>query len=316
LQICKYLLFFIHLSNKIIATKYSGPQAATLWFFFISLIFMNSSTLPTLPAAIEPALRLAHTSWQATLRQGLAAMMQENPNYLPQLLGEPYLPTENRLFAAFAQPLDQVRYVLVGEGPYPRATSATGVCFMDGAVGSLWSDEVDGGLSKAVNRATSLRNFMKMLAVAAGELELTQTTGPAMAALARRARANPAQWIQTLAQLQQNLTHSGFLLLNASLVFRENVAPKIDAKAWQPFLEQVLSALPRPAGSPGAASKVNTPCLVLWGKIAGQLQPLPQVAGLPQIVAEHPYNLSFIGNTQMHALFAPMQLLRVANGRD
>jgi len=26
-------------------------------------------------------------------------------------------------------------------------------------------------------------------------------------------------------------------------------------------------------------------------------------------VAEHPYNLSFIGNLDMHALFSPMQLL-------
>ena len=264
-------------------------------------------TPPTLPAAIEPALRLAHASWLPTLRQGLAAMMRVDAHYLPQLLAEPYLPTENRLFAAFAQPLDQVRYVLVGEGPYPRAASATGVCFMDGAVGSLWSNEVGGGLSKAVNRATSLRNFMKMLAVAAGELELTQTTGPAMAELAGRARANPAQWIQTLAQLQQNMTACGFLLLNASLVFRENVAPKIDAKAWQPFLAQVLSALPRGKAAPG---------LVLWGKTAEQLQPLPQVAGLPQIVAEHPYNLSFIGNTQMHALFGPMQLLRATTRMD
>lgn len=268
---------------------------------------MNSAPALTpphpLPATIEAALRLAHASWLPTLRRGLAAMMQVDANYLPQLLALPFLPTENRLFAAFAQPLDQVRYVLVGEGPYPRAASATGVCFMDGAVGSLWSDEVGGGLSKAVNRATSLRNFMKMLAVAAGELELAQTTGPAMAELARRARQAPQERIQTLSQLQHNLTRCGFLLLNASLVFRDNVAPKIDAKAWQPFLAQVLAALPR-----GDAA----PSLVLWGKIAEQLQPLPQVAGLPQIVAEHPYNLSFIGNTKMHALFGPMQLLRMS----
>ena len=270
---------------------------------------------PPLPAAIETALGLAHASWLPTLRQGLAAMMQVDANYLPQLLTQPFLPTENRLFAAFAQPLDKVRYVLVGEGPYPRAASATGVCFMDGAVGNLWSDEVGGGLSKAVNRATSLRNFMKMLAVAAGELEPNQTSGPAMAELSVRARTNPAQWIQTLAQLQQNLTLSGFLLLNASLVFRENMAPKIDAKAWQPFLAQVLSALPR-SGAAANSSDSSAPGLVLWGKIAEQLQPLPQVVGLPQIVAEHPYNLSFIGNRDMHALFGPMQLLRIPKGLD
>jgi uracil-DNA glycosylase len=33
-------------------------------------------------------------------------------------------------------------------------------------------------------------------------------------------------------------------------------------------------------------------------------------ASLPQVTAEHPYNLSFIGNSDMQALFGPMQLLR------
>jgi uracil-DNA glycosylase len=156
---------------------------------------------------------------------------------------------------------------------------------------------------------------MKMLGVAAGELTVDNSAGSAMAALATRAKADPQTWIQTLAQLQENLTRNGFLLLNASLVFRPDVAPKIDAKAWQPFLARVLSALPRAntetdVGS-GAESVMDSvaPSLVLWGKIAEQLQPLPQVAGLPQIVAEHPYNLSFIGNQNMHALFAPMRLL-------
>lgn len=263
---------------------------------------MNTTTNAFAPD-IETALGLAHASWLPTLRAGLEAMQRATPDYFAQLLAQDYLPTQNRLFAAFAQPRSQVRYVLVGEGPYPRAESATGVCFMDGAVKNLWSDQADGGLSKQVNRATSLRNFMKMLGVAAGELAVDNTAGAAMTALATRAKAAPQSWIQTLAQLQENLSRNGFLLLNASLVFRPDVTPKIDAKAWQPFLAQVLSALPR------AGTGMDAPSLVLWGKIAEQLQPLPQVAGLPQIVAEHPYNLSFIGNQSMHALFAPMRLL-------
>ena len=39
---------------------------------------------------------------------------------------------------------------MLGVGPYPREESATGVCFMDGAVRELWSPA---GLSKPVNRA-------------------------------------------------------------------------------------------------------------------------------------------------------------------
>ncbi|MFM7631901.1 MAG: uracil-DNA glycosylase, partial [Betaproteobacteria bacterium] len=107
---------------------------------------------------LEEALRLADASWQPVLRKGVAAVAAADPDYLERLAPDVYLPTKGRLFAAFAQPLDAVRYVLVGEGPYPREESATGVCFMDGAVGALWAST---GLSKQVNRATSLRNFMK-----------------------------------------------------------------------------------------------------------------------------------------------------------
>ncbi len=190
-----------------------------------------------------------------------------------------------------------MRYVLVGEGPYPREESATGVCFMDGAVGALWSEA---GLSKQVNRATSLRNFMKMLLVADGQLQESDTGGVAMAPVAARARAD-AHTIQTLAQLQHNLLARGFLLLNAALVFRQHVAPVKDAKAWRPFLQTVLGEL---ASLPSAK-----PTLVLWGKIAEQLQALSEAAQLPQAVAEHPYNLSFIGNKGMQGLFGAMQLL-------
>ena len=96
-------------------------------------------TATTVPASITDALSLAHVSWHPILLRGLHAVMAADPAYLPTLAVDDYLPTQGRLFAAFALPLAQVRYVLVGEGPYPRADSATGVCFMDGAVGSLWS---------------------------------------------------------------------------------------------------------------------------------------------------------------------------------
>ena len=119
----------------------------------------------TIPSPILQALDRAHPSWRPVLERGLQAIAAADPAYLAELAVDNYLPTELRLFAAFQQPLDQVRYVLVGEGPYPRPESATGVCFMDGAVQGLWSAEQGGGLSKPVNKATSLRNFMKMLQI-------------------------------------------------------------------------------------------------------------------------------------------------------
>ena len=187
--------------------------------------------------------------------------------------------------------------MLVGEGPYPRAESATGVCFMDGAVQGLWSEEAGGGLSKPVNKATSLRNFMKMLLVADGQLDESNTAGEALAACSTRAKSGAA--IQTLVEMQERLHGHGFLLLNASLVFRSHVAPVKDAKAWLPFFDTVMQAL-----------AIQQPKLILWGKIAEQLNKLPSVQALPQIVAEHPYNLSFIANRDMQALCGPMQLLK------
>jgi uracil-DNA glycosylase len=256
-----------------------------------------------IPNSILQLCQRAHPSWQAILQQGLQAIANNEPAYLATLAEDQYLPTQSRLFAAFEQPLEAVRYVLVGEGPYPREASATGVCFMDGAVGTLWSEK---GLSKQVNRATSLRNFMKMLLVATGQLAADNTSGDALAGIAAQALANPDSTIQTLAELQRNLTTQGFLLLNASLVFRHHVAPVKDAKAWKPFLDTVLNGLANAARERHA----SLPTLVLWGKIAEQLHALPVVAQFPQAAAEHPYNLSFIQHQGMQQLFRPMQLLR------
>jgi uracil-DNA glycosylase len=258
----------------------------------------NAAMPNPVPAPILDALQLADASWRPHLEAGLRAMMEVDPSYLPTLAADDYLPTNGRLFAAFALPLPQVRYVLVGEGPYPRAESATGVCFMDGAVGALWSEI---GLSKPVNRATSLRNFMKMLLVADGRLRVDDTGGAALAPIAKA--AHEGAFIQTLPELQDKLTGHGFLLLNASLVFRKHVAPALDARAWLPFQRAVFAALG------GCAEK---PTLVLWGKIAEQLKKVPETAGFPQIQAEHPYNLSFIAKEAMHVLFGPMQLLHAS----
>lgn len=262
-----------------------------------------TSASPALPAALLDLIQTTHPSWHAALRSGLEAIAQADPGYLETLATDDYLPTEGRLFAAFLQPLGQVRYVLVGEGPYPRAASATGVCFMDGAVGSLWSDK---GLSKQVNRATSLRNFMKMLLVADGALQAGNTSGDALAGISAQARADASGTIQTLAELQDNLSAQGFLLLNASLVFRAHVAPVKDARAWKPFFETVLRALAEHARTHHQA----LPTLVLWGKIAEQLHSIALVEQFPRALAEHPYNLSFIEHGGMQALFGAMHLLK------
>ncbi|GAB3553556.1 uracil-DNA glycosylase [Noviherbaspirillum agri] len=238
--------------------------------------------------------------------RGLEAMTAVDASYLHTLATDTYLPTNGRLFAAFSIPLDAVHFVLVGEGPYPREQSATGVCFMDGAVEALWSEK---GLSKQVNRATSLRNFMKMLLVADGLLSVDSATGEAIARVSSKARAIGSPFIQTLTELQANLTKHGFLLLNAALVFRPHVPPLKEARAWQPFLQTVLSALADQAQT----AEVQAPMLVLWGKIAEQLGVLGATSRFSKAVSEHPYNLSFIENDTMQNLFGSMHLLYKQN---
>ncbi|MES2047515.1 MAG: uracil-DNA glycosylase [Pseudomonadota bacterium] len=254
---------------------------------------------------IQGALKSIHPSWLPAVIAGLTAMNAVDPTYFHNLKEGGFLPSTGRLFAAFSLPLDQVKYVLVGEGPYPREESANGYCFMDGAVNNLWSSESHGGLSKKVNRATSLRNFIKMLLVADGQLDVNNTTGEAMAHVSALARQENSRFIQTLPELQKNMIAQGFLLLNASLVYRPEIAPMRDARAWQLFLQAVFAALQTNQNM----SDDNVISLVLWGKIAEQLKQIPASNFFPHIIAEHPYNLSFIANTTMQEFFAPMKLL-------
>ncbi len=256
-----------------------------------------------IPSLFTAAAERSADAWRPVLLRGLEALNAADSSYLPALAKDDFLPTQGRLFAAFDQPLDKVRYVLVGEGPYPREASATGVCFMDGAVKELWSAQ---GLSKPVNRATSLRNFMKMLMVADGLLAPEHTSGESVAVVSAQAMSPGSGFIQTLPDLQDNLTDHGFLLLNAALVYRPHVPPVKEAKAWRPFLETVLEALADRPGSPPAT-------LVLWGRIAQWLEDQPAVSRFPRSMAEHPYNLSFIQNRAMQDLFGPMRLLRAKN---
>lgn len=256
-----------------------------------------------IPRLFLDALELASPSWRPVLQQGLTAMAEADPAYLQTLSADIFLPTQGRLFAAFSQPVDAVRFVLVGEGPYPREASATGVCFMDGAVQSLWSEQ---GLSKQVNRATSLRNFIKMLLVADGLVQPESTGVEAMAEISVQARSVGSDFIQTLPQLERKLVEQGFLLLNAALVFRAHVHPVKEAKAWRLLFQVVMAALMEQAEQ----HKQELPTLVLWGKIALWLEAMEGIAGFPKLISEHPYNLSFIQNQIMQQFFGPMKLLR------
>ncbi|MDO8653637.1 MAG: uracil-DNA glycosylase [Undibacterium sp.] len=266
----------------------------------------RQATVPQFPDVIQKALKSVHISWLPVLIDGLNAMYVADPTYLDSLIDGHFLPENGRMFAAFSIPINQVRYVLIGEGPYPRAASATGVSFMDGAVNELWSNETHGGLSKKVNRATSLRNFIKMLLVADGLLDVNNTTNSAMISVSSFARQADSGLIKSLSELQSNLILHGFLLLNATLVYRLEVAPRRDAKAWQPFLQVIFSALNDHQKTIDGKSVI----LLLWGKVAELLKQIPAIDYFSSILAEHPYNLSFIANKAMQSFFSPLHLMR------
>jgi uracil-DNA glycosylase len=196
------------------------------------------------------------------------------------------LPGVTQLFNAFSLPVDQVKIILLGESPYPRAESANGYAFWDNAVDQLWSHK---GFSKPVNRATSLRNFMKMLLVAGGYLQ-DDVSQVAIAALQKQA------FRQTATQLFQGMLDQGFLLLNASLVYRAGEV-KLHATHWLPFLRSILVQVAR------LRPQVQ---VLAFGRIAQQLT---HDCPLQVLQAEHPYNISFIHNPAVLSVFKPLELL-------
>ena len=151
-----------------------------------------------------------HDEWRPLLSP---ALHQVDDVYLQSLLlDDTWLPGNNRLFAAFQRDLQHCRYILLGESPYPRIESANGIAFYDAAVNELWSDQ---GLSKAVNRATSLRNIIKTALLAQG---LIHADVDGKIPQARIAAVDNSRLIQTIDELFSRLQQRGFLMFNATPV--------------------------------------------------------------------------------------------------
>lgn len=228
---------------------------------------------------------MLHPEWHPIVQKSLAVM---DAAYLEKIKNsEDWLPGSQAVFAALSRPLSTTRYILLGESPYPRAASANGYAFWDAAVGSLWSDT---GFSKEVNRATSLRNFLKMLLVTEGLLnsDLSQ---------AAIQKLDKASFVKTAADFFQGMMARGFILLNACLVYRANEV-KYHAQQWRSFMSEFFRQL-----------KEIKPDIdfILFGAVARQIEETQFFSG---ITAEHPYNLSFIHNEKVQAFFKPLNLLR------
>ena len=233
----------------------------------------------------------ADPEWRDMLSLALDEM---DRHYIESLLAnDHWLPGVKQLFAAFSRPLSSTRYILLGESPYPRMQSANGYAFWDNAVHSLWSDT---GLSKEVNRATSFRNLIKMFLFARGDLSADFS----QEAIARLDKSN---YLQTARQLFEALMSKGFLLLNASMVYTDGFVP-YHARQWRPFIHRLLNQLA--AYNPSLK-------LILLGRIA---EKIPQTTLASGLLAEHPYNISFITNPEVVAFFKPMDLLAVESSHE
>ncbi|CEK10496.1 uracil-DNA glycosylase family protein [Legionella hackeliae] len=233
---------------------------------------------------VNSLIKNTHPQWHPILGK---ALEEVNEDYLKELhQNNQWLPGINNLLAAFSLPLDKTNYLLLGESPYPRLQSANGYAFWDAAVQELWSPK---GLSKEVNRATSLRNWIKMLLVARGDLkdDLSQMA---------IAKLDKSHFCQTGNDFFTALISKGFLLLNASLVYSENEV-RTHARQWKPFMHSLLDQL---------AEYKPTLQLLLFGNIAKEI---PQTKFSSCLIAEHPYNLSFINNPQVLEFFKPLDLL-------
>jgi len=235
-----------------------------------------------------------HLEWREIVGEALAAL---DPEYLQSLLHDDnWLPGPARLLAAFQRDRSGVRYLLIGESPYPRRESANGIAFYDAAVGSLWSEQ---GLSKAVNRATSLRNIVKTALLAEGHLHKDADGKISQQAIAAIDRSG---LVETLGDLFENLQRAGFLMLNATPVLHPQRKPVQEARYWQAFLERLLGLIAQQA--PAQLT------LLLWGKIAKLVEAMPASSNYRKLVCEHPYNISFIDNPQMLKLFAELSILQ------
>jgi uracil-DNA glycosylase len=234
-----------------------------------------------------------HPEWTSLLRNALAEV---DVTYLDELLRSPgWLPGIDLLFNAFRRDRANTRYILIGESPYPRQVSANGIAFYDAAVTDLWRDT---GLSKAVNRATSMRNIIKTALVAEGYIKPDaegKISQPCIAEI------DKSSLVQTMPELFENLHAAGFLMLNATPVLHSERKPAIEAKFWQGFLFSLLKQL-------GETSN-HTLTLVLWGKIAETIESMALSERYEKLVSEHPYNISFINNVTMQSLFRDIALL-------
>ena len=225
----------------------------------------------------EPLLHIAYN----TLDEGYRKFLETNTNYFPT--------KENYLNAFKTLEKKNVKYILFGQDPYPRVESAGGYAFIDTNVKTLFSPT---GLSKEVNKATSLRNFIKMALVANKELSKEDTSQEAIT------KVDKNKIIESINALRKNFEKNGVLLLNTALIFTDKKSSTKHVKKWREFIKTILGDLEK-----------EDIKLILFGTHAKALKKHLNLEKFKTIELEHPYNHTFITNPKALKLFGEMKLL-------
>ncbi len=230
---------------------------------------------------------MSQGEWETLLAKAYASLNEDYKIFLEE--DNDYFPSKEHYFNAFKTlPKDKVKYILFGQDPYPRRQSAGGYAFIDTNVKKLFSEL---GLSKEVNRATSLRNFIKMALLARGDLK-EDTSQESIA------KVDKTDLIDSIDALRENFEKNGVLLLNTALIFTDKKSSTKHIKAWRPFVQSLLSSL-----------EADAPKLILFGTHAKDLKKKFSLEKFEIIEMEHPYNTTFIHNEKALELFGSMNLL-------
>ncbi|MFK5881609.1 MAG: uracil-DNA glycosylase [Sulfurospirillum sp.] len=229
------------------------------------------------------------SSWQGIIEKSYSKFRPAYRNFLEN--DKDYFPSYDNFLNAFKTlPVDKTRYILFGQDPYPREESAIGYAFIDGGVGDIFSEN---GLSKSVNRATSLRNFIKMLLVSKEVLSEDDCTPNAIKKLDKK------YFIRNIMELKDNFEKNGVLLLNMSLIFTSKKETPLHVKEFLPFISELLWQIQnRDIG------------LIMLGNISKKIQKkIPHCKDFRIFEAMHPYNIGFIKDSSVRDFFKPMNLL-------
>jgi len=227
------------------------------------------------------------SSWQEIIDLSLGDLDKEYLEFLK--IDNSFFPNRENFLNAFKTlSLKNTKYILFGQDPYPREESATGYAFIDGKVKSIFSST---GLSKEVNKATSLRNFIKMLLRAKGDL-INDFSQPQIA------KIDKSNYINSIEELRINFEKNGVLLLNMALIFTSKDNSTKHIKEFKPFMITLLKEL-----------QDRDIKLILLGNWAKNLTKIKEVNKFDLIKLPHPYNTSFITDENVYQLFKDMDLL-------